>query len=127
MKRTIFVLVMLFFLPATVNAADINGAYNIVFAKGQMGSCGLYVTARDEQRRGKYRKINTHITWIYGYMTAYNTLTPDTYDIMGQTDRSAILRWLENYCKQNPLKRFAEAMELLTAELHPRRIRKEPK
>ena len=127
MKRMIFLLAMSLFLPATVNAADIDGAYNATFGEEKMRSCGQYVTARDEQRRAKYRKINTYITWIYGYLTAYNTLTSDTYDIMGQTDRSAILLWLENYCKQNPLKRFAEAMELLTDELHPRRIRKAPK
>ncbi len=126
MKRTIFVLAM-FFLPATVNAADIDGAYNVTFGEEKMGSCGQYVTARDEERRGKYRKINTHITWIFGYLTAYNRQTPDTYDIKGQTDTEAMLLWLENYCKKNPLDDFADAMELLTDELHPKRIRKKPK
>ncbi len=127
MKRTIFVLAMSLFLPATVNASDIDGSYSTNYPEGKMKSCGTYVTARDEGRRGKYRKINTYITWIYGYLTAYNTLTSDTYDIMGQTDRSAILLWLENYCKQKPLARFAEAMQLLTDELHSRRVRKSPK
>ena len=126
MKRMIFVLAM-FFLPATVNAEDIDGAYFILFHKTEMGSCGQYVTARDEGRRDKRRQENIHISWIIGYLSAYNRQTPDTYHIMGQTDLPAILLWLENYCKRNPLEHFAKAVELLTDELHPRRIRKAPK
>lgn len=127
MKRTIFVLAMSLFLPATINAADIDGKYAVSVANGKMGSCGQYITARDEGRRSKYRKENRHISWIFGYLTAYNRQTPDTWSIEGQTDTSAILLWLENYCKQTPLTDFAQAMELLTDELHPKRIRKAPK
>ncbi len=126
MKRTIFVLAM-FFLPVTVNAVDIDGAYYIISATGEMGSCGQYVATRDEARRGDHREENIHITWIFGYLTAFNRLAPDTFDIMGQTDKSAMLLWLENYCKKNPLEEFAGAMDPLTIELHPRRIRKAPK
>ncbi|MCZ6732537.1 MAG: hypothetical protein O7B27_08315 [Gammaproteobacteria bacterium] len=127
MKHTIFVLAMSLFLPATVNAADIDGLYSTSYSEGKIGSCGTYVAARDEGRRGKLYEENNHIGWAFGYLTAYNLLTPDTYDIIGQTDLSAILLWLENYCKRNPLARFAEAMVLLTDELHPERIRKAPK
>ena len=127
MKRTIFVLAMSLFLPAAVNAADIDGKYAVSVATGKMGSCGQYITARDEGRRSKYRKENRHISWIFGYLTAYNRQTPDTWSIEGQTDTSAILLWLENYCKRNSLADFAEAMEPLTDELHPKRIRKAPK
>ncbi len=127
MKHTIFVLAMSLLLPATVNAADIDGKYAVSVANGKMGSCGQYITARDEGRRSKYRKENRHIGWIFGYLTAYNRQTPDTWDIGGQTDISEILLWLENYCKRNPLDEFAEAMGSLTDELHPRRIRKKPK
>ncbi len=126
MKRTIFVLAM-FFLPATVNAGDIDGTHAVWVGKGKMGSCGQYVTTRDEARRGDYREENLHSNWIAGYVTAYNRQTPDTYDIFGQTDISAMLLWLENFCKQKPLVSFAAATWLLTDELHPRRIRKKPK
>ena len=71
MKRTIFVLAMSLFLPATINAADIDGKYAVSVANGKMGSCGQYITARDEGRRSKYRKENRHIGWIFGYLTAY--------------------------------------------------------
>ncbi len=127
MKRTIVVLAMSLFSPATVNAADIDGKYDVSVAHGKMGSCGQYIAARNEGRRSKYREENRHIGWIFGYLTAYNRQTPDTWSIEGQTDTSAILLWLENYCKQNPLTDFAEAMVLLTEELHPKRIRKAPK
>jgi len=127
MKRTIFVLAMSLLLPATVNAADIDGKYAVSVANGKMGSCAQYITARDKGRRSKYREENRHIGWIFGYLTAYNRQTPDTWSIEGQTDTSAILLWLENYCKQNSFVDFTEAMVLLTDELHPRRIRKRPK
>ncbi len=126
LKRTIFVLV-LFFLPAIVNAGDIDGKFAVSVPKGEMGSCEQYVTARDERRGGEYRAENLHVNWIFDYLTAYNAQTPDTYDIQGQTDLSGILVWLENYCKQNPLHGFIAAMTLLMDELHPRRIRKLPK
>ena len=53
--------------------------------------------------------------------------TRDTWEISGQTDTEAMLLWLENYCKKNPLDGFADTMEKLMGELHPKRIRKEPK
>ncbi len=128
MKRTIFILAMSLFLPATVNAADIDGKYATILIKETLGSCGQYVTARDEGRRGNYGEENIHIYWIRGYLTAYNRLRPDTWDIIGQTDMLGILLWLENYCKRNPLADFADdAMQLLTGKLHARRIRKAPK
>lgn len=126
MKRTIVILAMSLFLPATVNAGDIDDRYYVFVFKGQLGSCGQYVAARNEGRRGEYRKQNIHVSWIAGYLTAYNRQTPDTYDIRGQTDMSAMLLWLENYCKQNPLTAFAQTVERLTDELHPKRIRKAP-
>jgi hypothetical protein len=126
LKRTIFVLAM-FFLPATVNASDVDGKFAVSVPRGKVGSCGQYVAARDERRTGEHRAENLHINWIFGYMTAYNTQTPDTYDIQGQTDLSEILVWLEDYCKQNPLHGFIDAMTLLMDELHPKRIRKAPK
>ncbi len=127
MKHTIFVLAMSLFLPATVNSSDINGKYSVSVTTGKMESCGQYVAARDEGRRGKYRGENRHINWIFGYVTAYNMQTRNTWEITGQTDTEAMLLWLENYCKKNPLDGFADAMEKLMGELHPKRIRKMPK
>ncbi len=126
LKRTIFVLAM-FFLPVTVNAGDIDGIYAGQHTNGEMPSCGQYVVARDEGRRGDYINQNVFISWVAGYITAYNRQTPDTYSIRGQTDLSAMLLWLENYCKEKPLGTFAYAMALLTNKLHPKRIRRAPK
>ncbi len=127
MKRMIFLLAMSLFLPATVNAEDIDGNYHVLTPTGAIGSCGQYVAARDKARRGEYRDQNLHFSWMLGYITAYNYQTPDTYDVRGQTDTLGILLWLENYCKQTPLTDFTVAMELLTDELHPKRTRKAPK
>ncbi len=127
MKRTIFVLAIFLFLPAIVNAGDIDGIYAGQRTNGKMPSCGQYVVARDEGRRGDDINQNVFISWVAGYITAYNRQTPDTYSIRGQTDLEAMLLWLDNYCKEKPLGTFAYAMALLTNELHPKRIRRAPK
>ena len=126
MKRAIvFALLM---LPVVGNAADSKGAYSIVLPKdGTIGSCGTYVVARDEGRRGDYRKVNDHSAWLMGYLTGYNARTSDTYDIMGNKDLQSLLLWLENYCKQHPLDSFAVAVNFLIIELYPTRARTAPK
>ena len=93
-----------------------------IFGPGA-GSCGTWTAAKEEDTYAR----RVFRSWALGYITAYNYQAPDTYDVRGQTDTSGILLWLENYCKQTPLTDFAQAMELLTDELHPKRIRKAPK
>ena len=122
---TIVLLASLFPLPAI--AADKDGRYGIIFYKGKISSCGTYVAARDQGRRGNFRDQNIHHAWLTGYFTAYNKLKPDTYDILAVTDAEAVRLWLENYCKQNPLDDFTDAVDSLIIELYPKRTRQEPK
>ncbi len=125
MKRAILLATFLL-LPPTVDAVDGDGAYNTIFPTGNR-SCGGYVGARDEARRGNPEKENQYIIWFMGFLTAYNWLKHDTWDIKSGLDQEALLLWLENYCKERPLEDFAGAMEAPTSELYPKRIRKAPK
>jgi hypothetical protein len=126
MKRVLIVLTMSLF-PASINATDKNDDYRTSIVQGIMGSCASYVASRDSDRRGNHVPLNAHTAWLFGYITAINRLQADTWDIQGGQDLEAILLWLENYCKKNPLERFAGAVAVLTVELYPKRIRQKPK
>jgi len=118
-------LAMLLF-PLLVTASDKNGAYSHMIATDD-ATCGSYVSARDDARRGNHFRENKYGNWLAGYITAFNSLTPDTNDIKGTADMSSLLLWLENYCKQHPLIDFVGATEILMAELYPKRTRQAPK
>lgn len=64
--------------------------------------------------------------WVAGYLTAYNQFTPDTYNILGNSDLIGVLLWIKNYCEKNPLDSAAAALKNLTPELYPRRTVKAP-
>jgi len=96
---------------------DKDGAYAI--QGGQATSCGKYMEARAEKSVDAF----AHTAFIAGYVTAYNRLTPETYDILGGTDMQSVAAWLDNYCKAHPLKGLATALDVLTAELYPRRYK----
>jgi hypothetical protein len=68
-----------------------------------------------------------YTTWSAGYLTAFNLRTPGTYDILGNTDINGAMLWLENYCRNNPLERFATAWNELFNELSPTRTTQKPK
>jgi hypothetical protein len=95
---------------------DATGNYSSVDAT----SCGDYINARRNTDGVFYAQITF---WVSGYLTAYNTLSSDTYDILGSTDHKSAMLWLENYCKENPLKNMGTGMTAFEVELFPKRYR----
>ena len=81
------------------------------------------MSARDEGRRGSHSRENAYVAWLMGYVTAYNRLTADTYDIEGHCDLHTLLPWLEDHCKAHPLISFPDAVETLTNTLYPNRLK----
>lgn len=110
--KSLFVLMLLFASTAAVGSDD-DGYYMELGRK----SCGQYIEARTE--RGS--KEANNLAWINGYVTAYNSVTPHTYDILAGTHTRRILLWLDNWCKANPLKYLAEGMQELVDGLYPTR------
>ncbi len=114
MKRLILAAILLGAIPG-VWARDASGSFATVDAR----SCATFL--RDQQAHGW--DYNADAAWVAGYLTAYNAVTPDTGDILGDTDMSGALLWLQGYCKAHPAQGLAEGLAALTAELHPRRLR----
>jgi len=61
--------------------------------------------------------------WIAGYLTALNWQTPDTYQILGNTDFKSAVSWLENYCRENPGNDLSRGMRALTIKFYPHRYK----
>ena len=116
MKRlSLIVLILSFTFAAPVTAADKDGLYSI---QGDV-SCGDWVKGRKDDR---WLHV-TYINWIVGYITAYNELISDVFDILGSTDMESVYLWMDKYCQENPLSKLAYGMEYLTNELWPNRKR----
>jgi hypothetical protein len=121
MKRNLLVLLML--VSASGWARDKDGG---MWVQGDT-SCGQYIEARAARATPKYDEalvigIMTP-AWLAGFLTAYNMLTPDTYNILGSSDMQSALVWLDNFCKANPLERISTGAATLVNELYPKRHR----
>jgi hypothetical protein len=112
--------------PLLSCASDKNGRYLVSISKSHH-SCGQYISARNERSLGDFMREDFFRAWLHGYVTAYDFLKTDTYDILGSTDTDSALLWLEQYCRKNPHDEFANAAEALMIELYPKRIRQDPK
>lgn len=114
MKRLILGAMLLTALSGAWAADNGTGTY----AANSRG-CGDYVN--DRKAGGEPNIIDEW--WVVGYLTAYNTWTPDTYQILGNSTTASAMLWLDNYCKAHPLKNLADGMRQLIVELYPNRHR----
>jgi len=99
-------------------AADANGRFGTVGVK----SCAVFLQELEEKSWGQMGNLG----WLGGYITAYNLKTPNTYQILGNSDLLGAELWVKNYCLKNPLKNMAGAAESLMIELYPNRTIKAP-
>ena len=129
MKFSTSIFIAALLLPIGGVASDVHGKFRNFIPAG-FDSCRAFVTAVDNCQQGRCTKISLFKVWSAGYLTSYNLLTPDTYDIAGgreadSTDRSTII-WLEDYCRHHPSQTYTEAIKRLTIELYPHRIKIAP-
>ena len=86
------------------NDADSAGA-NKRFSVRGLGAttCSKYLEDRNAKQAEKFAH------WFTGFLTAYNWLQPDTYDIAPQYKSDGLLHYLDQYCGKNPKQRIIEA------------------
>ena len=99
-------------------ASDANGRYV------QQGAvpCSTYLT---EQKKETW-SYTGYIGYVAGYFAAVNLKTPNTYNILGNSDLGGAMLWIKNYCERQPLNNIADALHELTVELYPKRATKAP-
>ena len=104
-KRTILVATTSLLLVAlALNDAESADA-NKEFSVRGLGvtTCSKYLEERKAQQSEKFAH------WFTGFLTAYNWLKSDTFDIAPQYKSDGLLRYLDQYCGKNPKQRVIEA------------------
>jgi hypothetical protein len=102
-------------------AADSKKRYNV---RGiGTSSCSGYLEARNIN----VAKSEDYAHWFTGFVTAYNLLQPNTFDIAPDADSKSVLRYLDIYCGKNPKRRVADAASAFVAANYARRVKNGPK
>lgn len=97
-----------------VPAADDAGNYAIWGMGGR--SCNQFQrSAADADARAPFRDF------LMGYLTAYNALTPATYNALGTMSLEDALDWLDDYCGLHKLDSFDRALGQLLVAHHATR------
>ena len=114
--------------PLSAVAEDASGSF---YTGGGVGSvdCPSFVSSMERAKKhgvgslGYVNEMQGFVMYISGFQTAYNAQTPDTCDIFAHFSDNQLLAWAENYCSNNPLKKYGSAVLALAREVHPRRSR----
>ena len=114
MKRLLLITI-LFVQPLLVQARDFEDGY-AVYAAGSE-SCSQYLAA--EQRGGG--DYDYFVNWLIGYLSAFNVIMPNTYDILGENEFSMVQTWLNQHCAKFPKELFVNAAARVTEVLYPTR------
>ena len=113
--------VLMFFCTATM-AENSEGTYTIL-AQG-VDSCGKFTNAVNEgYNQNNWSKWNGYQYYLSGYLTGVNYHLSDTKNIMGSADMEGIMAFVEKYCRENPLKRYINAIHALETQLYQGRVK----
>jgi hypothetical protein len=101
-------------------AADIDNRFSV---RG-LGttSCSVYLESRDNGAG----ESEPFAHWFTGFLTAYNWLQPDTFDISAQYKSAGLLIWLDYYCGRNPENKIIDAALTFVSTIHDQRLKAEP-
>ena len=113
MKQIIIGLLLLG-LSQQITARDFEGSYAVYGAGGE--SCKAYLKSMKTGERQDY-----FIDWTIGYLTAFNVIMPNTYNILGESDFASAQGWLERHCNRYKNQLFINAAIKLTEVLYPLR------
>jgi len=74
-------------------------------------SCAAYLYAREQSNADEVAFVN----WLGGYLSGVNAISLTTDNILGNSDLTAAIYWIDDYCRANPRARFAEAVDARVA------------
>lgn len=103
----------------SAGAADSNDRFSV---RG-LGTttCGKYL----ENRNLNVKESEQYAHWLTGFLTAYNWLQPDTYDIApaDRYNQQGLLRYVDLYCGKNPKKRIIDAARQFVRAVSDKRVK----
>jgi hypothetical protein len=100
----------------TATAADTENNYAIWGEGG--ASCFRYSKARTEKKDSAFK------SYIRGYLTAFNTLSNDTYNITGAMTLPEIMEWMDDYCGEKAIDSVDRAIQGLIDDVEDNRQKK---
>jgi hypothetical protein len=113
-------------LLALCATAGLPGSAQAAASKGEFGIKGIGASdcaaAVREYKAGTPNAM-MYGGWLYGYMTALNQSTPDTFDLATWQDLNTLSNFLIEYCAKNPRMSFAQAVFNMTNALKPMRLK----
>ena len=114
MKKT-GLLLLLLMVSTLTHGRDFEGSYAAYGAGAK--PCSIYL--RSIERGGPEEDF--FIDWTIGYLSAFNVIMPDTYDILGESEFTTSQLWLEEHCQKFPRELFINAVARMTEVLYPTR------
>jgi hypothetical protein len=90
-----------------------------IFGMGVSTSCGVWTQAeRDEIKVRRWESEQ----WVFGLLSGVNVAQTGP-DFLKDTDATALVTWINNYCRKNPLDKLDLAAQKLIQELMTRASR----
>lgn len=96
-------------------AKDMDGEF-AVFGSGAT-RCENYLQARSAGGAAQRR----YADWTLAYVSAFNLIVPNTYDLMGNFTLDQALDWLDQHCRKQRREIFVNAVAALSEQLYTRR------
>ena len=120
MRVIAVILVSIVMSAGQVLAVDRNGEF---YSRGLgVASCQIYL----DHKVGKTKRYLYYRSWLNGYLTAYNQLSDDTYDVAPGISIERLAEEMAQICAANRDRPFWAAMIALTKSLEPQRQTMKP-
>ncbi|MFI4867867.1 MAG: hypothetical protein ACHQDD_00770 [Steroidobacterales bacterium] len=87
-----------------------HGAQATTYGTG-FKSCETYLDARELRNTDEMAFVD----WLGGYLSGVNAISKSTSNILGTSDLTGAIYWLDNYCREHSPARFAAAADARVA------------
>lgn len=96
-------------------AKDMNGQY----ASFGIGArpCSDFLGARQDEDE----LMDYYNNFVFGYLSAFNLIVQNNFNILGERSMGSALEWLDSYCSDNNEDTFTNALASLTLAYYDER------
>ena len=108
MNKTLIFFVLLIGFSFPLHAKDYKQQFATYGVGGE--SCTEYQAARNQGGEEE----DTYRQWLAGYISGFNLIIDNNYDIFGSTDFEGMMTWLDNRCKKYPRENITNAVARFT-------------